>query len=387
MTDRTSIRATFGVDAISAASDSCVRCHRDGAPNHRTGVGASVTRKFDAYRWSIGGALSGEKFYRASTFTTALTRVLAEANTTVAAGLYLLAQPTHAASDAGRRESIPARRLRFRHADAVKDDHRPGRLRSRTPLRLPRQPVSPHRRERRHDAWSGSRHPCSADRVAARSAGAAGGHLPRGRLPPLRRRLGSRLDAFGAGLSHRFARALLADFSYRRYDQAGASFYARHTRAHRSTFTGDFRLAPFASDLYSGRVVINPGQSLFHLPAGYGITLQYDRYQSDNGFESAMFFPRDSVSRLGQNHEQTIHHEHARGGHRCALRDCGDRRFGHAFGAADRAYAWTTGRLRRWRPTRARSCWYFWARGASPVRRRFPRWMRSSAHTGSAGSS
>ena len=41
--------------------------------------------------------------------------------------------------------------------------------------------------------------------------------------------------------------------------------------------------------MYTGRVVINPGRSLFHLPSGYGISLQYDHYQSDNGFNSAMF--------------------------------------------------------------------------------------------------
>jgi hypothetical protein len=34
-TDRTSLRVKFGVDAISAASDSCVRCHRPGAHDTR----------------------------------------------------------------------------------------------------------------------------------------------------------------------------------------------------------------------------------------------------------------------------------------------------------------------------------------------------------------
>ena len=34
-TDRTSVKLKFGVDAISAASDSCARCHADGATNGR----------------------------------------------------------------------------------------------------------------------------------------------------------------------------------------------------------------------------------------------------------------------------------------------------------------------------------------------------------------
>ena len=36
-TDRTALRARFGVDVISAASDSCVRCHSQGVHSARAG--------------------------------------------------------------------------------------------------------------------------------------------------------------------------------------------------------------------------------------------------------------------------------------------------------------------------------------------------------------
>jgi hypothetical protein len=49
-TDRTSLRVSFGVAAISAASDSCARCHRDGINSRRQVYGASVTRKFTDMR-------------------------------------------------------------------------------------------------------------------------------------------------------------------------------------------------------------------------------------------------------------------------------------------------------------------------------------------------
>ena len=41
-TDRTGLRMKFGVDAISAASDSCARCHPEGANNSRVSLGVSM---------------------------------------------------------------------------------------------------------------------------------------------------------------------------------------------------------------------------------------------------------------------------------------------------------------------------------------------------------
>src|SRR6476660_2480610 len=46
-TDRTTVRVNFGLDSISAASDSCARCHSEGADNRRLVTGLSVVRKFN----------------------------------------------------------------------------------------------------------------------------------------------------------------------------------------------------------------------------------------------------------------------------------------------------------------------------------------------------
>src|SRR5437773_12259760 len=46
-TERTSLRVSFGVDAISAASDSCARCHRNGVNGRRQVGGLSLIRRFD----------------------------------------------------------------------------------------------------------------------------------------------------------------------------------------------------------------------------------------------------------------------------------------------------------------------------------------------------
>ena len=85
-TDRTNLRVTFGVDAISAASDSCVRCHRQGVRSQREDGGLSITRKFDNLKFTFGGAYSHEPFYRATTGLTSLSRDMANGNTTVAGG-------------------------------------------------------------------------------------------------------------------------------------------------------------------------------------------------------------------------------------------------------------------------------------------------------------
>ncbi len=53
-------------------------------------------------------------------------------------------------------------------------------------------------------------------------------------------------------------------------------------------FTADFRLEPFASNNYTGRVVITPKGKVLWFPDGTGLTLQYERYQADNGFNAAI---------------------------------------------------------------------------------------------------
>src|SRR5262249_7388824 len=93
-TERTTLRINYGLDAISAASDSCVRCHKNGVSSHRQVAGLSATRKYDDWKLTLGGAYSTENFYRATTGLTSASRDLANGNTTVAGGFtFSLNQP------------------------------------------------------------------------------------------------------------------------------------------------------------------------------------------------------------------------------------------------------------------------------------------------------
>jgi hypothetical protein len=49
-------------------------------------------------------------------------------------------------------------------------------------------------------------------------------------------------------------------------------------------FTADFRLEPFTSGLYTAGIVITPKGTVWRLPQGAGVLLQYERYRADNGF-------------------------------------------------------------------------------------------------------
>ena len=93
-TERTNLRVNYGLDTISAASDSCVRCHNDGVNSHRQVFGLSATRKYNDLKLTIGGAYSKENFYRATTGLVSVSRDLANGNTTVAGGFsFSLNQP------------------------------------------------------------------------------------------------------------------------------------------------------------------------------------------------------------------------------------------------------------------------------------------------------
>ena len=93
-TERTNLRVNYGLDTISAASDSCVRCHNDGVNSHRQVFGLSATRKYNDLKLTIGGAYSKENFYRATTGLASVSRDLAHGNTTVAGGFsFSLNQP------------------------------------------------------------------------------------------------------------------------------------------------------------------------------------------------------------------------------------------------------------------------------------------------------
>ena len=53
----------------------------------------------------------------------------------------------------------------------------------------------------------------------------------------------------------------VAGFDYRRYDQTGAYFWQPSYTGTPEYYTGDFRLQPFASNLYTGKLTIIPGLS------------------------------------------------------------------------------------------------------------------------------
>src|SRR4029077_16159258 len=93
-TERTTVRLNYGLDAISAASDSCVRCHHDGINSHRNQVGLPPTRNYSGLKLTIGGAYSKENFYQATTGLASVSRDFASGNTIVAGGAsFSLNQP------------------------------------------------------------------------------------------------------------------------------------------------------------------------------------------------------------------------------------------------------------------------------------------------------
>lgn len=289
-TARTSLRLNFGVDAISAASDSCARCHREGVNSRRQVGGLSIVRSFDDWKLTVGGAYSKENFYRATTFLTSVSRDLAKGSTTVAGGYsFSLNQPN----------LHPTQQFETQYA---------------------------------HNAYATVTHTLTKTTIAQAGyevgkingyqdnpflrASVNGvmslGHVPDARL---RQTFSARLrqalpantyleadyrryvddwrvasNGFNIGVSHDFTPKVLGSFSYRVYDQSGAYFYQpAYVGQVPRFFTADFRLEPFASGLYTGKLSITPKGSWFRLPAGAALTLQYERYRADNGFRAAIF--------------------------------------------------------------------------------------------------
>jgi len=287
-TDRTAVRVNFGLDAISAASDSCARCHSEGANNSRLAGGVTVTRKFDNLKIGVGGAFGQEKFYRATTLLASVSRDLQNGNATIAGGYtFSLNQPTlhptaeveHQVTNGGyvsltqtlSKSTIAQFGYEIGQISGYQDDpylrasvngvptvgHVPD-LRTRHTLTarlrqaLPAQTVLEADYRHYVDDWQ----------------------------------LTS--NAISLGLSHHFTPAFLASFAYRRYDQTGAYFFAPSYTGMPEFFTADFRLEPFASGLYTAGLVITPQASRWRLPEGAGLLLLYERYHADNSFDSGI---------------------------------------------------------------------------------------------------
>ena len=97
-----------------------------------------------------------------------------------------------------------------------------------------------------------------------------------------------RSNALTVGLSHHFSPQWLLNGSYRRYGQTGAYFYQPQYDGIPTYFTADFRLEPFASNNYTGKIVMTPAGKRGWLPEGTGLTLRYERYQANNGFTAGI---------------------------------------------------------------------------------------------------
>jgi hypothetical protein len=286
-TDRTSLRLNYGLDVISAASDSCVRCHRDGVNSHRQVAGLSVMRKYGDLRLTVGGAYSKENFYRATTGLSSLSRDLANGNTTVAGGFsFSLNQPTlHPTTD-------------------VENQYESDAYASITQT-LSKTTIAQVGYELSHMSGYLNNPYLRAD---------VNGVMVLGQVPDARTRhtLSVRLrqalpadtyleadyrrysddwditsNTFNIGISHYFGPQWLLNGSYRRYDQTGAFFWAPAYTGVPQFYTADFRLEPFTSRDYSGRVEITPRVRWSWLPEGAWM-VQYERYQADNGFKAAI---------------------------------------------------------------------------------------------------
>jgi hypothetical protein len=288
-TDRTGLRLRFGVDAVSAASDSCARCHQEGANNGRVFLNASAVRTYGDTKLSVGGEVSRENFYAADTVMASVSRALNKANTTVSAGyslsfnrpgLHPLEEVEHQHGQ-DMYASLTQTLTRTTIVQLAYDFNRVTGYQSSPFLRTPVNGqmtvgVSPDLRNRQ------------AFTARIRQALPAETFLE-GDYRYYRDDWSLRSSSLGLGISHSFGARLLAAFTYRWYDQTGAFFYQPSYVGSPEFFTGDFRLAPFNSGIYSGRIVITPKGRHFNLPDGSAFEFEYDRYMANSAYQAAIF--------------------------------------------------------------------------------------------------
>jgi hypothetical protein len=288
-TDRTGLKVKFGVDAISAASDSCARCHQEGARNQRTYVDFSLRRKIGDWKMNVGGEVSQEKFYASESGMISVSRDLNKGNTTIAGGYsFSYNRPKlHPSSNVEQQfendlsASITQTLTKTTIVQVSYDLNRANGYLANPFLRTQVNGIMqvgtvPDLRTRQ------------AITVRLRQALPANTYLE----ADYRRYFDSwslQSNAFSVGLSHYFTPSLLFGFTYRHYDQTGAFFYEPFYTGSPEFFTGDFRLSPFNSGLYTGRVVITPRNGILGMPAGTSIDAQYERYQATTGFQAATF--------------------------------------------------------------------------------------------------
>ena len=288
-TDRTAVKVKFGVDAITAASDSCARCHNEGANNGRYVGSLNVVRKYGDSKLTVGGEYSKELFYTASTLLASVSRDLNKGSTTVAGGFsYSFNQP----------QLHPSQQVESQHsADAFASITQSWTKTTVTQFGYELNQVNGYQTN------PFLRAPLNGVLTIGQSPDSRTRHAFTARI---RQALPSQtfLDAdyrryhdswsidsnsVSVGLSHHFGDTVVGSGSYRRYSQTGAFFYAPSYTGSPQYFTADFRLFPFDSNMYTGRLEITPKNGLFNMPAGTTLTLQYDRYLATTGFQAGIF--------------------------------------------------------------------------------------------------
>lgn len=290
LTSRSTLRLKFGVDAITSASDSCVRCHPQGEYDRRVTTNLGFTQRIGGTRISIGGELGNENFYDSKAIFTSVSQNVNGANTTIAGGFsYAVNHPVRHPSD----DQIERNTARDGYLSVTQTLTRSTIVQGGYELaRIDGFQTSPFLRALVNNVLIVGNNPDSRTRhtIMARVRQA----LPNETFLEVdyRRYHDSwQLDsnALALGLSHRFAAPVLLSLGYRFYDQSGVFFYQPSYTGSPQYFTGDFRLVPFDSGLYSGRLEITPTGGIWHLRSGSTVLLQYERYITNNDFQAAIF--------------------------------------------------------------------------------------------------
>ena len=287
--DRTTLKLKFGVDAISAASDSCARCHPNGANNGRVVANVGVTRKYGDSKLTVGGEVSRENFYTATTGLVSLSRDLNKANTTVAGGFaFSLNQPQLHPSDTVEHQTA---------VDAYGSVTQSWTKGTVTQVGYEINQVNgyqtnPFLRTKLNGVLTVGNSPDSRTRhaVSARLRQA----LPAETFFDADYRWyhdtwDVNSHTFALGLSHHFGSRVVGGGAWRHYTQTGAYFYQPSYTGNPTYCTGDFRLFPFDSNSVTGKVDITPKNGIVMMPPGSTLTLQYERYHATTGFVAGIF--------------------------------------------------------------------------------------------------
>jgi hypothetical protein len=289
-TDRSSLKARFGVDAVTAASDSCARCHPDGANDNRTYLNAGYTRKYGDYKLEVGGEISRENFYAADTLSATVSRDYNKGNTTVAGGYSF---------SFNRPELHPSNTVE--HQDAQEASLTLTQVLAKGSVvqltydysRISGYQANPFLRADVNGVLLVGNTPDLRNRqaivVRLRQALPADTYLEADY-----RRYWDDWSVAGnttsIGLSHYFTPAFLLGGTYRRYDQSGAFFYEPSYTGNPVYFTADYKLAPFSSNLYGGHLTYAPEHGLLSIfPAHTALDVRYERYVSSTNFQAAIF--------------------------------------------------------------------------------------------------